>query len=77
MDICVHCGKFATMYNSSEQPVCKNCFEKKPKHYSCKKCGAMMVVKKGKYGSFWGCIGYPLCDNTVSLKEAFLKTIKK
>jgi len=76
MDICVHCGKLATMYNKADQPVCKNCFQKPEKHYSCKKCGSMMIVKRGKYGSFWGCVGYPLCDNTVSLKEAFMKTRK-
>ncbi|MEM5793448.1 MAG: topoisomerase DNA-binding C4 zinc finger domain-containing protein [Candidatus Aenigmatarchaeota archaeon] len=76
-DICVHCGKFATVYNQENQPTCTGCFEKKPKRYVCKKCGGMMIVKRGKYGSFWGCSGYPLCDNTVSLKEVLIKEKNK
>ncbi len=29
----------------------------------CEKCGRPMVVKKGKYGNFLGCSGYPECNN--------------
>ncbi|MDY6879014.1 MAG: type I DNA topoisomerase [Thermodesulfobacteriota bacterium] len=30
----------------------------------CEKCGSPMVVKKGKFGSFIACSGYPACKNT-------------
>lgn len=29
----------------------------------CDKCGRPMVIKKGKYGNFWACTGYPECHN--------------
>jgi DNA topoisomerase-1 len=31
---------------------------------TCEKCGKPMTVKKGKYGSFLACTGYPDCKNT-------------
>lgn len=31
---------------------------------SCDKCGKSMVQRKGPYGEFWGCTGYPNCRNT-------------
>ncbi len=31
---------------------------------SCEKCGRPMVQKKGKYGTFLACSGYPACKNT-------------
>ncbi len=30
----------------------------------CPKCGGMLTVKKGKYGSFYGCSGFPVCRYT-------------
>lgn len=32
----------------------------------CEKCGKPMVLKKGKYGDFLACSGYPECKNTLS-----------
>jgi DNA topoisomerase I len=32
----------------------------------CEKCGKPMVIKAGKYGSFYACSGYPACKNTQS-----------
>lgn len=32
----------------------------------CEKCGKPMVIKKGKYGAFYACSGYPECKNTQS-----------
>ena len=29
----------------------------------CSKCGKHMLIKKGRYGSFLGCSGYPQCKN--------------
>jgi DNA topoisomerase-1 len=33
----------------------------------CEKCGKEMTVRKGRYGYFLGCTGYPKCKNIVSL----------
>jgi len=34
---------------------------------NCAKCGLPMVVKRGRYGDFLACSGYPECKNTQSL----------
>ena len=77
VEICVHCGRFATTSNKEKQPTCVQCLEKPPKRYKCSRCGDVMIVKNGKYGSFWGCSGYPICTHTVSLKEALNKEKNK
>ena len=33
----------------------------------CAKCGKKMVLRKGKFGEFWGCSGYPECRNTMNI----------
>lgn len=33
----------------------------------CKKCGAEMILKEGKYGKFYGCSNYPKCKYTEKL----------
>jgi DNA topoisomerase-1 len=35
----------------------------------CEKCGMPMVVKRGRYGDFIACSGYPECKNTLSLNS--------
>ncbi len=37
---------------------------------TCEKCGSKMVVKRGPYGRFLACSGYPECRNTRSLSGA-------
>ena len=32
----------------------------------CNKCGKPMLIKEGKYGTFYACSGYPDCKNTQS-----------
>ena len=32
----------------------------------CDKCGSPMLIKEGRYGSFYACSGYPACKNTLS-----------
>ncbi len=34
---------------------------------TCEKCGRPMVIKRGRYGEFMACSGYPDCKNTLSL----------
>ncbi|MBR6249637.1 MAG: NERD domain-containing protein [Bacteroidales bacterium] len=33
----------------------------------CPRCGAKLVLKKGKFGAFYGCINYPECKYTLNL----------
>jgi DNA topoisomerase-1 len=35
----------------------------------CEKCGRNMVIKKGRYGKFLACPGYPECKNTRPIVE--------
>ena len=32
--------------------------------FKCEKCGADMVLRTGRYGSFYACANYPACKNT-------------
>ncbi|WP_235802030.1 topoisomerase DNA-binding C4 zinc finger domain-containing protein [Ureibacillus massiliensis] len=34
------------------------------KQNSCSKCGGELILKRGKYGSFYGCKNYPSCRYT-------------
>ena len=35
----------------------------------CPKCGKPLKIRKGKYGMFWGCTGYPDCKYLENLKK--------
>lgn len=35
----------------------------------CPKCDGVMVLRKGKYGEFYGCSNYPRCRNTMNAKQ--------
>ena len=35
----------------------------------CEKCGKPMTVKKGRYGTFLGCSGYPECNHIVRIPK--------
>ncbi len=45
-------------------PMIEEAMKSVPK---CRKCGKDMVRRKGKYGEFWGCSGYPGCTCTMNL----------
>ena len=30
----------------------------------CPRCGRRMVLRQGRFGEFWGCLGYPVCRFT-------------
>lgn len=36
-------------------------YEYKKEHLLCPKCNGTLVMRKGKYGSFYGCSNYPKC----------------
>lgn len=35
----------------------------------CNECGRFMVIREGEYGEFFGCLGYPKCQNTQQIEE--------
>jgi hypothetical protein len=61
--ICLKCkGKSAS--SRTEQPSAKIDECDKGNKLSCPKCNNMMVLRKGKYGKFYGCSKYPYCRGT-------------
>ncbi len=69
-------GKFGRFLACTGYPDCKNTQElagtgdngtEAETHEvdeTCEKCGKEMVVKRGRYGRFLACTGYPACKNT-------------
>ena len=37
--------------------------------FSCPDCGKPLVRRKGQYGEFFGCIGYPGCKQSFKMKS--------
>lgn len=52
-----HAAKKATVQPVLHRPV------------RCHRCGATMTVRNGKYGYFLGCTKYPICKNTMDLRQ--------
>lgn len=73
-------GKFLAC---SKYPECKNTkeirmesgtiqiVEPEARNEKCPTCGKGMVVRKGKFGSFLGCVDYPACRGTMPLLLPF------
>ena len=75
----IRLGRYGQFLSCSNYPECKNTkdfrredgkivIEERPgpevcEDVSCDKCGKPMVVKKGRYGDFLSCSGYPECKN--------------
>ncbi|MCH7902295.1 topoisomerase DNA-binding C4 zinc finger domain-containing protein [archaeon] len=59
---CAECGKPATKLNFSDQPVCSKHVKTRVKMPKCPNCKLNMVVRTGKFGAFWGCMAFPMCD---------------
>lgn len=53
----------------AEKEVSKVVIEDKVSDVPCDKCGRMMVIKKGRFGNFLACPGYPECKNTKPIIE--------
>lgn len=55
----------------AEQDIGKINIEEEPEVTTekCDKCGRYMVIKKGRFGRFLACPGYPECKNTKPLLE--------
>ena len=74
-------GRFGAFLGCSGYPTCKNIVKAgkeadgsaPPQSLEltdtlCEKCGRPLAVKRGRFGSFLGCSGYPECKNIVKIK---------
>jgi DNA topoisomerase-1 len=69
-------GKMGRFLACSNYPECKNTkdfkevdgkivvVEEEPTDEKCDKCGRPMVIKRGRFGRFLACTGYPECKST-------------
>lgn len=53
----------------AEKEISKVVIEDKVSDVKCEKCGRMMVIKKGRFGEFLACPGYPECKNAKPIVE--------
>ncbi|MEG0306884.1 MAG: type I DNA topoisomerase [Clostridium sp.] len=51
----------------AEKEIAKITIEDKVSDIPCDKCGKLMVIKKGRFGDFLACPGYPECKNTKTM----------
>ena len=64
---CAKCGTTATIYNKNGVPVCSRHTNEKIDSPSCPECKSTMLLREGKYGKFWGCSAYPMCDGLLKI----------
>lgn len=62
-------GKFKYDLANAEEKMEKIEIKEEVSEEKCDKCGAYMVVKKGRFGKFLACPNYPECKNTKPLKS--------
>ena len=55
--------------DKAEKEVSKVVIEDEVTDIPCEKCGRMMVIKRGRYGKFLACPGYPECKNAKPIVE--------
>ena len=55
--------------DKAEKEVSKVVIEDEVTDIPCDKCGRMMVIKRGRYGKFLACPGYPECKNAKPIVE--------
>jgi DNA topoisomerase-1 len=53
----------------AEKEISKVVIEDKVSDVQCEKCGRMMVIKRGRFGEFLACPGYPECKNAKPIVE--------
>ena len=59
-------------FGPPKQGSSKKYFKKKPEKPAakmpvCPECGKPLAKKKGKFGEFWGCSGFPECKYTIKI----------
>ncbi len=81
-EMVIRWGRFGRFMACSGYPECKNTRElekdasgkdqdsESQQKEVCEKCGEPMVRKKGRYGEFMACSGYPECKNTREITAA-------
>jgi DNA topoisomerase I len=79
-------GKFGRFMACSGYPECRNTREipksgqaeepkeSQPEEIQCEKCGKPMVLKRGRFGEFMACSGYPECRNTKRIVKTARET---
>jgi DNA topoisomerase-1 len=82
-------GKFGRFMACSGYPECRNTREiPKPgavaapensqvEEITCEKCGQPMVLKRGRFGEFMACSGYPECRNTKKIVRTSMESTIK
>jgi DNA topoisomerase I len=82
-------GKFGRFMACSGYPECRNTREipksgpadeqnaPQPEEIQCEKCGKPMVLKRGRFGEFMACSGYPECRNTKRIVKTAQESIVK
>jgi DNA topoisomerase I len=82
-------GKFGRFLACSGYPACRNTREipkpgaapqqenAQPEEILCEKCGKPMVLKRGRFGEFMACSGYPECRNTKKIVKSAQESIIK
>ena len=63
--------------DKAEKEISKVVIEDKVSDVPCDKCGRMMVIKRGRYGAFLACPGYPECHNAKPIVEELDVTCPK
>ena len=62
-------GPFKKQLDIVESEVDRVMVQDEPTGEVCEKCGRPMVIKRGRFGRFIACSGYPECKNTKPLLE--------
>ncbi|MEJ2110435.1 MAG: type I DNA topoisomerase [Acidobacteriota bacterium] len=82
-------GKFGRFMACSGYPECRNTKEilkngpasepeaPSTEEISCEKCGKPMVLKRGRFGEFMACSGYPECRNTKKIVKSAQESVVK
>ncbi len=82
-------GKFGRFMACSAYPECRNTKEIarsipeddsekiRTEEVECEKCGRPMVLKRGRFGEFMACSGYPECRNTKKIVESSQDSVVK
>ena len=60
-----------TFFDNLENSVKK--VVKEPQGRKCPECGSLLVLRKGKYGNFYGCSNYPKCKHIEQIKKEYKK----
>ena len=82
-------GKFGRFMACSAYPECRYTKEisksspmqetetSKTEEIECEKCGKSMVLKRGRFGEFLACSGYPECRNTKKILKSTQDSVVK